>query len=232
MSPVALESARHHFMDGLAPLPGPMAMLIGLAMLLAVLWEEMWALTQHAYVIAHEGSHALTGVSVGRKLGSVKLSMNKQGAVEGGTVTIGPKKGLGVVATGFSGYIGPSVFGLVAAKIIQLGYIQAVLWLAVILLVLLLLYTRSIRGIVSVVLAGGLVVLVLRQGEAGLETVTAYAISWFLLVSGVRVVLHHRTKAGDADILKGQTGVPRTLWFVLWLAGSAAALWMGGGLLV
>ena len=79
---------------------------------------------------------------------------------------------------------------------------MAVLWLAVIFLTIILLLVRNSFGVISVILNGGLIFLVLRYGNAELQTITAYALSWFMLFSGVRWVLMHNTGASDAHNLR------------------------------
>jgi Peptidase M50B-like len=65
-------------------------------------------------------------------------------------------------------------------------------------------------------------------GSVKLQTIAAYALSWFLLLSGVRFVLMHRSGAVDAGILRGVTHVPRIVWAALWLVITVIALWAGG----
>jgi hypothetical protein len=60
----------------------------------------------------------------------------------------------------------------------------------------------------------------------------AYGIAWFLLLSGIRVVLRHGRDAHDAVVLRQLTRLPPGVWASAWLAGSAAALVFGGSLLV
>jgi len=48
-----------------------------------------------------------------------------------------------------------------------------------------------------------------------------------VLLSGVRIVAQRGTSAGDADILKGLTSIPRLVWFALWLAGTLTAVAIG-----
>jgi Peptidase M50B-like len=59
-----------------------------------------------------------------------------------------------------------------------------------------------------------------------------YAITWLLLLSGVRQVVQHGVQAVDAGKLRTMTGLPRLLWVCLWLAGSLAAVAVGGRPLV
>jgi len=57
-------------------------------------------------------------------------------------------------------------------------------------------------------------------------------VAWFLLLSGVRVVLDHNLGAGDAGNLARATHIARGFWVLLWLAGSVAAVAVGGSWLV
>ena len=59
------------------------------------------------------------------------------------------------------------------------------------------------------------------------EILAAYAITWFLLLSGVRIVVQRGIGAGDAGLLKDHTSIPRLVWFALWLAGTLAAVVIG-----
>jgi hypothetical protein len=83
-----------------------------------------------------------------------------------------------------------------------------------------------------VLLNGGIIVLVLMYGTVKLHIIAAYALSWFLLFSGVRFVFMHGSRAKDADILRGITHIPRVVWAGLWLVITVIALWAGGHLLI
>jgi hypothetical protein len=76
------------------------------------------------------------------------------------TPDTGPRRTL----TRFVGYLGPSGFGLCAAKLIETGHVVAVLWLAIMLLVLLLFLIRKSFAVVSVPLAIALLAYVMRHG--------------------------------------------------------------------
>ena len=178
-------------------------------------------------MIAHEGAHVATCWIMGGRVTGVTLKSN----ADGQTDSIGPN-GLGGIITSFVGYLGPSIFGLSAAVLIALDHIVAVLWLAVIFLTIILLLVRNSFGVISVILNGGIIFLVLRYGNAELQTITAYALSWFMLFSGVRWVFAHNTGASDAHNLRDATHIPRVVWFVLWLVATVTALWVGGHLLV
>ena len=178
-------------------------------------------------VIAHEGAHAIAGWSMGRKVASVKLNSDATGA----TLTLGAEKGLGRIFTAFAGYLGPRFFGLGAAALISMGYARAVLWLALFFLTLILFRVRNLFGVASVLVNGALFVLILSHGSSKLQVTVAYVLSWFLLLSGVGVVLTDGSDAGDAANLRRITHLPRSLWSVLWLVITVAALAAGARLL-
>ena len=64
------------------------------------------------------------------------------------------------------------------------------------------------------------------------QVIAAYGLAWLLLLSGVRTVVEHGPRAGDALILRDATHIPRLLWSLLWLGGTLAALAIGGRMLV
>lgn len=210
-----------------APLPPAVSVLIGLAALAASFLQEIWLLAHHANTIAHEGAHAIAGSAVGRKIQSVTLKPNGDGetivsggGVVGGTIYL------------FAGYVGPGAFGLGAAKLIEVGHSIAVLWLTLILLGSLLFFLRKVFSYVPVLVTGALIFLIARYASVGANIATAYAVAWFLLLSGVRMVLDHNLDADDAGKLASRTHIWPGFWVLLWLAGSVAAVAVGGSWLV
>lgn len=208
-----------------APLPTAIVVLLGLVVL-AVVMLPSWLVVQHMTTIAHEGAHALTGWGMGGKVKSVTMARDG-----GGLTKTAFARGSGLLAL-FVGYIGPSAFGLAAAKLISIGHIVAVLWLALLLLAALLITIRNLFALCVVVVTGFLVYLVARYGSVGLETVAAYLITWFLLLSGLRDVLWYRGQEGDAPSLARQTHLPSWLWVGIWQLGALVALAVGGKLLL
>lgn len=208
-------------------LPGEAAVMVGLLAFVAVAVQEIWLLLQHANTIAHEGAHAIAGSAVGRTVRSVRLKGNGDGltTVDGGGTA-------GNILFYFAGYLGPSVFGLGAAKLIQVGHSVAVLWLTLLLLIVLLWVLREWFSFVAVLVTGGLIYLVARYCSVGADTAMAYGVAWFLLISGVRKVLDHGSGAADAGKLLEITHIWRWAWSWLWLIGSVLALAVGGALLV
>ena len=213
-----------------APLPGTEAVLIGLAALAVMLIPFLWPFVEQFNSMAHEGAHAVVGSVMGFTLAGVTLDMESNGITEWAMAPdTGPRRTL----TRFVGYLGPSGFGLCAAKLIETGRVITVLWLAIFLLVLLLFTIRKSFGIVSVPAAIALLALVMHYSRDGLETVIIYGLTWLLLLlSGVRVAAAHGANAGDAANLSRTTYIPRVIWALLWLAGTVLAVVIGGKWLV
>jgi hypothetical protein len=213
--------------EGVSPTQVPLsdteAILIGLPVAVVVLLSLTWELVQHFTVMAHEGIHGVVGSLSGRTVQWIVLESN----AEGGTRVV-PTTGPGYLVGAFVGYLGPSAFGLGAARLIQYGHIVVVLWLVMgFLAVLLISLKRRSFALVTIPLAGFLIFLILKHTSLSAQVVAAYAITWFLLFSGVRMVVADGVGNGDADILNGRTHFPQLLWYGLWLAGTVAAVLIG-----
>jgi|ERR1700722_731695 len=212
----------------LAPLPGGVAALIGLAALVVVMVPLLWSVARHVNVMAHEGAHALAAIALGFTLEAVILRR------ETGETRYLAARGaiLRLITVGFVGYLGPSLFGLVAAKLIETGRVVTVLWLAILLLVLLFFFLGRSLGMISVPVAIFLLVLVTRNAHAWLEEVVIYGLTWLLLLDGVRMAVAHGVNASDAVSLHGRTHIHPRVWSLLWIAGTLLAVIIGGKWLV
>jgi hypothetical protein len=209
------------------PLSGMAAALIGLAAFAVVVLNFFWELIQHGMVMAHEGGHAAVSALMFRKVDGISLNADGTGATSRADAGW-----LGNILIKFAGYLGPSLYGLAAAKLIEQGHIVMVLWLTILLLALLLTVVRTAFGVLAVVVTGGLVFVIVRYAPVAAQIVAAYAIAWLLLLSGVRTVLDHGVRAGDAASLSDLTWIPRFVWFLLWLVGTVTAVAAGGKWLV
>lgn len=208
------------------PLSAGESVLIGLVTAAVVLVPLLWAPLEHFSAMTHEAAHALLAVILGLAVTEIVLDRHSQGR----TSVAG--EGLRIVLVLIIGYLGPSLFGLGAARLISLGYALAVLWLLVVLLVLVLFLLGRSFGLISVPIAIALLYVIIRYTHAGTEIVAAYALAWLLLLSGLRTAIGHNIHAADADVLRRRTHLPRHLWSLLWLVGTAVALLVGGKLLV
>lgn len=209
------------------PLPGPVAALVGLAALAVVMTPTLWRLADHFDTMAHEGAHAVVASAVGFTVLGVTMSPGANGATR-----MLARDGLRMLLISFVGYLGPSAFGLSAAKLIETGHVVTVLWVAIILLVLLLFLVRKSFGVVSVPIAVALLAFAMRYAHLGLQEAIAYGMTWLLLLSGARNAMVHGAGAGDAGDLAAATHLPGRLWALLWIAGTLMAVVIGGKWLV
>jgi hypothetical protein len=214
----------------LPPLSGTEAGAIGLLALAIVMIPLLRPLADHFGVMAHEGAHTVVGTLLGFTLVGVTLSQKAEGGTEWHKTT--PDKGLRRTLTRVVGYLGPSGFGLGAAKLIETGHVIAVLWIAILLLAVLLYLIRSSFGLVTVPVAIALIVVVMHYAHNGLEEAFIYLLTWVLLLSGVRTAVEHGTNASDAAHLTRTTYIPLQIWAWLWLAGTVLAVIIGGKWLV
>ena len=208
------------------PLPTSIVVLLGLAVF-AVIMLPTWLLLRHVTTMAHEGAHALVSWALGGKVQSV--TMKSDGS---GLTNVAFTRNAGRFLGLFVGYIGPSAFGLAAAKLISIGHIVAVLWLALLLLALLLITVRNFFALSVVVVTGFVLYLFARYAGVAVQTVLAYVITWFLLLSGLWHVLRYNGRQGDAPDAAERTHLPSWLWVGVWQLGAAVALVAGAKLLV
>lgn len=188
----------------------------------------IWLVTRHLTTIAHEGAHATLASSFGHRIDGMTFASNADGL----TTTTGNSDAFGNGLIAFIGYLGPSAFGVGAAKLINSGHSVAVLWVAVGGLFCVLLCLRGSFGVLSVTAAFVLLFLVAGFARVGVQVVTAYLLAWFLLGSGLRVIRLHGAGARDARILSESSGVPASFWSDLWTLGALFALVYGAMLLV
>ncbi|MFI8960927.1 M50 family metallopeptidase [Streptomyces sp. NPDC053493] len=202
-----------------------------LAALAAVVPRPIWRLSRNAITIAHEGGHALLAVATRRRLESIRLHSDTSGL----TVSRGRPTGLGMILTAAAGYTAAPLLGLGGAALLSSHRVTLLLWLATALLLAMLVMVRNAYGILTVLLTGGVFLLVSWLTGPDVQSVFAYAAVWFLLLGGVRPAFELQRKrrhAGaadsDADQLGRLTHVPPTLWLCFFHAVSLCCL-IGGG---
>ncbi|NYG55909.1 M50 family metallopeptidase [Nocardioides perillae] len=225
---------------GTQPAPGPRAVL-ATALLAAVLvaWPPVWRRCRHALTIVHEAGHAAVAVLVGRRLAGIRLHADTSGL----TVTRGRPRGAGMVATAAAGYPAPALVGLGAAHLLAAGRALAVLWLMVGLLAVVAVVVRNLYGLLVVVLAAAAVVGVTWWGREVVQSWSAWALTWFLLLGSPVAVLEmqrgrrrrargRRGGTSDADVLARLTPLPALAWVGLLLLVTLVCLVWGARLLL
>lgn len=212
------------------PLPASQAMLTGLMVAIVVYARILWNIANHAETVVHEGAHALVGIVTGRRIRSVKITTDGGG----GTIMV-PGTGFGFGVAASVGYIGSSTAGLIAAGLISIGRIVAVLGLGLLLLAAMLLMVRNFFGLIVILICGTLLYLIVSHTTTGVQTVIAYGVTWFLLISGPKAASRAARKpkdVTDAEVLSRMTFLWPSAWCFLWLAGTIAALIVGGAILI
>ncbi|WP_037674167.1 M50 family metallopeptidase [Streptomyces griseus] len=201
------------------------------AALAIVVPHNVWRLSRNAITIAHEGGHGLVALLTGRTLTGIRLHSDTSGL----TVSRGKPHGIGMILTAAAGYTAPPLLGLGGAALLAAGHITLLLWLATALLVAMLVMIRNAYGALTVVLTGGVFLLVSWLTGPQVQAAFAYAVVWFLLLGGVRPAFELQAKrsrggAGDsdADQLGRLTHTPAGLWLFLFHAVSLCSL-IGGG---
>lgn len=207
-------------------LPAVTSVLMALVAIAAVL-PASWSVTRYLQVMAHEGAHATLGSALGIKIAGIEFRRNGDGGTYPGPHGRGADFLLLLV-----GYLGPTAFGIGAATLISAGYIVAVLWIGVVALVSILSVLRRGFGVLTVPMALILFFLTAGFAPVGIQVVTAYALAWFLLISGIRMVTIHGTRSDDGDKLRKLTRIPQGFWYRFWLAGTIAGLVFGAVLLL
>ncbi|HEY1134907.1 MAG TPA: M50 family metallopeptidase [Nocardioides sp.] len=204
--------------------------------LLLVAYRPLWRRARHLVTIAHEGGHGVAALLSGRRLSGIRLHSDTSGL----TVSRGRPTGPGMIATAFSGYVAPTLLGLVAAVVVASGYAVAGLWVALLLLALLLLQIRNFFGLWAVLVAGVAIFAVTWWASGPVQVAAAYTATWFLLLAGPRPVveLQQQRRAGraphsDADMLARLTPLPGGFWIGVFLlvtiGGAAGGAWLLAG---
>lgn len=201
--------------------------------LAAVLLGPPWRVARNVVTIAHEGGHAIVALISGRQLTGIRLHSDTSGV----TVSRGKPTGIGMIFTVFAGYVAPTVIGLLGILMLMSGRITALLWLSIVVLAAMLLMIRNLYGVISIVVTGAVVFGISWFTPHEVQAAFAYLFIWFLLFAGVRPVIELQSQRmrqpsphSDADQLARLTGLPGTLWVMVFLlvniAVTALGVWM------
>jgi len=210
------------------PLPPRWLVLASGALAFAVVVSaRVWPVARTVVTIVHEGGHALVALATGRRLAGVRLYRSTAGE----TRSAGRARGPGITLTAAAGYPAPSLLGLGAAGLLAIGHLTGMLLLSLVLLAGLAVAIRNAYGMLAVLVATGGVAGVCLFASAPVQAGFGYAMTWFLLLGGVRPVLElqrerRRGRVGrsDADQLARLTPVPAGAWVVIFGLIAVAAL--------
>lgn len=207
----------------------------GLGAALAVVLDAVWRWTRGVVTIAHEAGHAVAALATGRRLTGIKLHSDTSGL----TLSVGRPTGFGMVVTAAAGYVTPSLVGLAGVGLLAYDQVTIMLWVAAAVLVAMLVMVRNLYGALTLVVVGGAVIGVSLYTSPDVQAAFAYAMTWFLLLGGVRPVAelrrqrrHHPGAVTDADMLARLTRVPGSVWVALFGLVTVASLGGGGWLLL
>ena len=217
---------------GAQPAPSSLVVL-GTAVVaaLVVALPQLWRLARNAITLVHEGSHATVAVLTGRRLAGIRLHSDTSGL----TVSVGRPRGPGMVATAAAGYIGPGVLGFGAAWLTSRGHAVGMLWILLVMVALMLVQIRNWFGLWSVLVTTAALVAVTWWGSGAVQSASAYAITWFLLIGAPRPVLEllaHRTPGSDSSVLARLTHIPGLIWVLVFAAITLTTATLGGSLLL
>ena len=199
----------------------------GVLALAVVVSSRAWPLARTVVTIVHEGGHALVALATGRRLAGVRLYRNTSGE----TVSAGRADGPGIGLTMAAGYPAPSLLGVGAAALLAIGHLTGMLLLSLVLLTGLAVAVRNVYGMLAVLVTAGAVAAVCLYAPAVVQAGFGYAVTWFLLLGGVRPVLElqrdrrrGRTRRSDADQLARLTRVPGGAWVLIFGIVAVASL--------
>ncbi len=218
-------------MDGLI---GPVAAgssvvyVAGFVALLLVVFTGTWAAS--IVTVAHEGGHVVVALLSGRNPAGFVVNETTGG---GETRFVGGW-GVSLVFIFLAGYVTPPLIGLAGANLVLGGKSWSVLWAAVILLAGSFLHARGPFTNLVVVLAGVGIGWAAVRGGAGVQSLVAITIVWWMLLGGVSTLLGQGlgVKGSDAAQLARCTWIPAVVWVALFWFVAVVCLWVGGRRLI
>ncbi len=186
-----------------------------------------WSVTRHLVTLVHEAGHAVVALLTGRRLGGIRLHTDTSGL----TVSSGPPRGPGMMATAAAGYLAPSALGLTSVVLVEAGRTPWALWAGLVTLALMLAFIRNWFGLLVVGLAGGAVALLVWRAPTSVQDFGALTFAWFLLIAAPRATVdlwsHRRrvrTRTTDADVLARLTVLPAAVWNLFFVLATGSAL--------
>lgn len=214
----------------LAPQDGPDAgwwSLIALALALgAVVVPVIWRRARLAVTIVHELGHAAVGMLLGRRFTGFVVSPD----MSGHAVTVGPRRGVGRVASTWAGYPAPAVIGALLVHLAFGGWAGAVLGAALLVLVVSLVFARSLHTVLTVLGSAAVAAAVWWWGGPLGAACLLLGGGVLLLLGAWRhlaAVIATGGRRDDPAQLAELTGVPAWLWTASFALVIAGCTWVG-----
>lgn len=196
---------------------------VALAVALLVV-PALWRWSRVGVTVVHELGHAVVGVAAGRRFTGLVLRPD----MSGHTVTVGPARGFGLVASTWAGYPAPAVVGAVLARLATGGWSPTLLGISTALLLVALTRARSLytAGVVAALVAvnGSL----WWWGPAQVQGAVVLAVGCFLVAGAWRhlgAVAARPAAQSDPGLLARLTGVPRVVWVLSHAVVLGLATW-------
>jgi peptidase M50B-like protein len=199
------------------------------------LWSRAAASLHVLSTIVHEAGHAAMSLVTGGGVYIIEIHSPHSGL----TVSWVNSR-LSSIARSAAGYAAPPLAGLGIAAMLARGHAEAVLMLTTALMVMVLIVSRDLVTIASVLLVGAATFAAFYWGSAGVQQWVGYTEAWLLLLcetAGLwelvraRITGHQFDNGDDAAALAGQTYIPAVVWIVAWYALNGWALWTAAPLL-
>jgi hypothetical protein len=205
---------------------------LGIAFLLVSV-SALWRYARHLSTLVHESGHATMTLLTGYWVGGIQL--NPKG---GGVTWPEFKKDWKYTPSRFvvltAGYPAPSLTGLVLARGVQVGWDPlTVLWtFLVILAVLFFAFLDNLFALSFAVFLALVAAVFVYQAGPVAQLGAVVALSWILLLSGLRKALEastldHKKAGSDQAQLQGLTGIHAHVWSFAFVFVALASLITG-----
>lgn len=199
--------------------------LIALAVALAVVVVPVtWRLARPAVTIAHELGHAGAGLLAGRRFTGFVVSAD----MSGHAVTVGPRRGIGRIVTTWAGYPAPAVLGTLLVQVALRGWAGTALFATLVVLLVSLVFTRSLHTVVAVLSSAVAVGAVWWWGDQELRAAAALGAGVLLLMGAWRhlgAVVRSGRRGDDPAQLAELTPLPAWVWNLTFVVVVGACTW-------
>jgi Peptidase M50B-like len=206
---------------------------LGLAVL-AVVVEPLWRRARRLVTLVHEAGHTVTFWLTGHWVTSLKVTRDGEGVTKPEVKRIfWPAD----VAITLAGNTAPPIAGLVLARGIDRGWDAArMIAVLLVIVVLVVLIHADWHTLLVMTATGAVLALVFWRSSAATQVGAVVALSWFLLLGGLRQTMEgaggRAARGSDEDVLAGLTAVPALVWQFVFLAAAVAAFIGGARMLL